>query len=117
MLTDSKATAYAVKRIKGKLEPEYIRIYMPNVHFEEVLGVDIGTNGFASKDTVKVYVPTTEPIGVSKGDYLVQGEHPAITNTDELTELKKTNRVYVITGIANRFYGSKDLQHIEIGAE
>ena len=116
MLTDSDVTIYTVRRIKGQLDPVYSRIYLPHVHCEEDLAVGIDKNGYSAADKVRVYVPTTDQLGVSKGDYLVRGEHPSITSLDDLTMLKSSSRVYVITGVSNRLYGSKRLQHIEIEA-
>lgn len=116
MLTDSDVTIYAIKRIKGQLDPVYSRIYLPHVHYEEDLAVNVDKDGYSAADRVKVYVPTTKSLGISKGDYLVRGEHPAITNTDELKALKTSSRVYVITGVSDRLYGAKSLQHIEIEA-
>ena len=116
MLTDSDVTVYAIKRVKGQLDPTYSRIYLPHVHLEEDLAVSIGTDGYSAADRVRVYVPTTEPLGVSKGDYLVRGEHPGIASTDELKTLKSSSGVYVITSVSGRLYGSKRLQHIEIEA-
>ena len=116
MLTDSDVTIYAIKRIKGQLDPAYSRVYLPHVHFEEDLAVSIGTDGYKAANRVRVYVPTTDQLGVSKGDYLVRGEHPDIASSDDLTKLKSSSRVYVITGVSDRLYGSKRLQHIEIEA-
>ena len=116
MLTESDVTVYAVKRIKGQLAPRYTRIYLPNVHCEEDLEVSVDRDGYNAADRIKVYVPTTAQLEVSKGDYLVRGEHPAIANTDELKALKTSGRVYVITGVSDRLYGAKNLQHVEIEA-
>lgn len=116
MLTESDVTVYAVKRIKGQLDPAYTRVYLPNVHCEEDLAVNVDKDGYCAADRVKVYVPTTKPLGISKGDYLVRGEHPVITSPDELKTLKSSSRVYVITGVSDRLYGSKYLRHVEIEA-
>lgn len=116
MLTDSDVTVYTVKHIKGQLDPVYNRIYLPHVHCEEDLAVSVDKDGYSATDRVKVYAPTTRPLGVSKGDYLVRGEHPEITSLDELKTLKSSSKVYVITGVSDRLYGSKRLQHIEIEA-
>lgn len=116
MLTESDVTVYAVKRIKGQLDPVYKRIYLPNVHCEEDLAVNVDKDGYNAADRIKVYVPTTKPLDIAKGDYLVRGECPVIANTDELKALKTSSRVYVITGVSDRLYGAKSLQHIEIGA-
>ena len=116
MLTDSDVTIYAIKRIKGQLDPAYSRIYLPHVHFEEDLAVSVDKDGYNAADRVKVYVPTTDQLGASKGDYLVRGEHPDIAGADDLKKLKSSSRVYVITGVSDRLYGGKRLQHIEIGA-
>jgi len=116
MLTESDVTVYAVKRIKGQLDPKYTRMHLPNVHCEEDLAVNVDKDGYNAADRIKVYVPTTAQLEVSKGDYLVRGEHPAIANTDELKALKTSSRMYVITGVSDRLYGSKRLQHIEIEA-
>lgn len=116
MLTDSDVTIYAIKRIKGQLDPVYSRIYIPHVHCEEDLAASVDKDGYGSTDRVKVYVPTTRPLGVSKGDYLVRGERPDIAGADDLKKLKSSGRVYVITGVSDRLYGSKRLQHVEIEA-
>lgn len=116
MLTDSDVTVYAVKHIKGQIDPVYSRIYLPNVHCEEDLAVNVDKDGYNAADRIRVYVPTMKPLGVSKGDYLVRGEHSDIANADELKTLKSSSRVYVITGVSDRLYGSKRLQHIEIAA-
>lgn len=116
MLTDSDVTIYAVKRIKGQLDPRYTRVYLPNVHCEEDLAVSVDKDGYNAADRIRVYVPTTKPLGVAKGDYMVRGEHPAITSADELKALKSSSRVYVITGVSDRLYGAKSLQHVEIEA-
>ncbi|EEU03782.1 hypothetical protein GCWU000322_00082 [Eubacterium saphenum ATCC 49989] len=116
MLTDSDVTIYAIKRIKGQLDPVYSCIYLPHVHCEEDLAVSVDKDGYSAADRIRVYAPTTKPLGVSKGDYLVRGEHPVITSPDELKTLKSSSRVYVITGVSDRLYGSKRLQHIEIAA-
>ena len=116
MLTDSDVTIYMVKRIKGQLDPVYSRIYLPHVHFEEDLAVNVGKDGYNAADRVQVYVPTTDQLGVSKGDYLVRGERPGVAGADDLKKLKSSSRVYVITGVSDRLYGSKRLQHIEIEA-
>ena len=63
-----------------------------------------------------MYVPTTAQLEVSKGDYLVRGEHPDIASIDDLTKLKTSSRMYVITGVSDRLYGAKRLQHVEIEA-
>lgn len=116
MLTDSDVTIYAIKRIKGQLDPVYNRIYLPHVHYEEDLAVNVDKDGYSAADRVKVYIPTMKSLGVSKGDYLVRGEHPNIAGADDLKKLKSSSRVYVITGVSDRLYGSKRMQHIEIGA-
>lgn len=116
MLTDSDVTVYTVKHIKGQLDPVYTRVYLPNVHCEEDLAVSVDKDGYSATDRVKVYAPTTRSLGVSKGDYLVRGEHPDIAGADDLKKLKSSSRVYVITGVSDRLYGSKRLQHIEIEA-
>lgn len=116
MLTDSDVTVYAVKHIKGPLDPVYNRIYLPHVHCEEDLAVNVDKDGYSAADRIKVYVPTTKPLGVSKGDYLVRGERSDIAGADALKKLKSSSRVYVITGVSDRLYGSKRLQHIEIEA-
>ena len=116
MLSASDVTVYAIERIKGQLDPEYTRVYLSNVHCEEDLAVSVDKDGYNAADRVKVYVPTTKPLDIAKGDYLVRGEHPAIANTDELKALKTASRVYVITGVSDRLYGAKSLQHIEIWA-
>lgn len=116
MLTDSDVTIYVIKHIKGQLDPEYTRVYLSNVHYEEDLAVNVDKDGYSAADRVKVYVPTTKPLGVSKGDYLVRGEHPDIAGADDLKKLKSSSRVYVITGVSDRLYGSKYLRHVEIEA-
>lgn len=116
MLTDSDVTIYAIKRIKGHLDPVYSRIYLPHVHCEEDLAVNVDKEGYSAADRIRVYAPTTKPLGVSKGDYLVRGEHSDIAGADDLKKLKSSSRVYVITGVSDRLYGSKRLQHIEIEA-
>lgn len=116
MLTDSDVTIYAIKRIKGQLDLVYSRIYLPNVHYEEDLTVNVDKDGYNTADRIKVYVPTTKPLDIAKGDYLVRGEHPDIAGADDLKKLKSSSRVYVITGVSDRLYGSKRLQHIEIEA-
>lgn len=116
MLTDSDVTIYAIKRIKGQLDPVYSRIYLPHVHFEEDLAVSVDKGGYNAADRVKVYVPTTAQLGVSKGDYLVRGERSDIISSDELKALKTSSKVYVIAGVSDRLYGARSLQHIEIEA-
>ena len=116
MLTDSDVTVYTVKHIKGQLDPEYTRVYLPNVHCEEDLAVSVDKDGYNAADRIRVYVPTTKPLSISKGDYLVRGEHLDIAGADDLKKLKSSSRVYVITGVSDRLYGSKRLQHIEIEA-
>lgn len=116
MLIESDVTVYAVKRIKGQLDPEYTRVYLSSVHCEEDLAVNVDKDGYNAADRIKVYVPTTKPLDIAKGDYLVRGEHPAIASADELKTLKSSSRVYVITGVSDRLYGARSLQHIEIEA-
>lgn len=116
MLAESDVTVYAIKRIKGQLNPEYTRVYLSNVHCEEDLAVNVDKDGYCAADRIKVYVPTTKPLDIAKGDYLVRGEHPDIAGADDLKKLKSSSRVYVITGVSDRLYGSKRLQHIEIEA-
>lgn len=115
-MTESSVTIYNVRKVKGQLEPTFTRIYLAAVHFEEELLVSIDTNGYNSADRVKVFVPTDKELEVSKGDYLVKGEHPSVGSSDDIKALKATERVYVITGITNRLYGAKRMQHIEIEA-
>lgn len=116
MLTESSVTIYNVRKVKGQLEPLFTRVYLAAVHFEEELLVSIDTNGYNSADRVKVFVPTDTELEVNKGDYLVKGEHPSVSSSDDIKALKTTERVYVIKGITNRLYGSKRLQHVEIEA-
>lgn len=116
MLTNGDVTVYAVKHIKGQLDPEYTRVYLSNVHCEEDLAVSVDKEGYSAADRIRVYAPTTRLLGVSKGDYLVRGEHPDIAGADDLKKLKSSSRVYVITGVSDRLYGSKYLRHVEIEA-
>lgn len=115
-MTESSVTIYNVRKVKGQLEPIFTRVYLTAVHFEEDLLVDIDTGGYNSADRVKVYVPTDSELKISKGDYLVKGEHPSVSSSDDIKALKATERVYVIKGITNRLYGSKRLRHVEIEA-
>ena len=116
MLTESSVTIYNVRKVKGQLEPLFTRVYLAAVHFEEDLLVSIDTNGYNSTDRVKVYVPTDRELKISKGDYLIKGEHPSVSSSADIKALKTTERVYVITGITNRLYGAKRMQHVEIEA-
>lgn len=116
MLAESDVTVYAIKRIKGQLDPEYTRVYLSNVHCEEDLAINVDEDGYNAADRIKVYVPTTAQLEVSKGDYLVRGEHPAVSSADELKTLKTSSKVYVITGVSDRLYGARSLQHVEIEA-
>lgn len=116
MLTESSVTIYNVREVKGQLEPVFTRVYLAAVHFEEDLLVSIDTNGYNSADRVKVYVPTDKELKISKGDYLVKGEHPSVNSSDDIKALKAIEKVYVIKGITNRLYGAKNMQHVEIEA-
>lgn len=116
MLTESSATIYNVRKVKGQLEPIFTHMVLSAVHFEEDLLVSIDAGGYNSADRVKVYAPTDKELKINKGDYLVKGVHPSISSSEEIKALKSTERVYVIKGITNRLYGAKNMQHVEIEA-
>lgn len=129
MLTNCDITVYN-KYIENR-ETKYKKSYIKNVHWEDTEGFNILQSGLTSADKSKIYIPfyscgeyvtpiefrkTQEGFTLQSEDIIVKG-----LIDDEFTTVKNLEKnhdyVRLITTVDVRDYGSKDLQHFEVGAK
>lgn len=119
---------------KEKGVDKYHRTVIYNVHFEERKGANVMKSGLEQSDSVFVCIPYTSPVAIfispkgyeraenkaefftlKAGDILCRGEVE-----DEITSLKefgKAHEYYTITSVDSYSFGSKRMQHWEVGAK
>lgn len=74
--------------------------------WQETEGYEVKKYGEENADKATVYIPDLT-VDVRKGDYIYRGE---------LTEVSDTSEMLVVMSVTRHDYGSKDMQHIRIGA-
>lgn len=105
MTTNTDCT---IIRLSDETEPS--AVYIPAVMWQDVYAEEVKKYGSENADSAAIYIPGTDA-DVKPGDFIVMG-------TVEDKELEAVCRTALrITSAAVNRYGSKDMQHIKVGAK
>ena len=115
MYTNADMTLYSKEYDATTRKDNWMRYEIRQVFWDAAQGANILKSGMSTANSVTVFVPLGN-IGVTPktGDYIVKGiiEEEFIKITD-LT--KKYSDAHVITSVDLKDFGSKSMQHYEIG--
>lgn len=94
-------------RLSDESEPS--SVYIPAVMWQDVYAEEVKKYGTENADSAAIYIPGTAA-DVKTGDFVIMG-------TAEDTELEAACRTALrVASVAINRYGSKDMQHIKVGA-
>lgn len=116
MYTNSDMTLYSYS------EDGYERHYIEKVFWQDSTQKNISKEGNSGTDEVYICIPYTVDMAfTARKDIAVKGKcELEFDNTsdkgisDSLKQLKRLARVYEITKIADKCYGSRNMQHYEL---
>lgn len=92
----------------------YTRSVMSGVYLFETKAVNVANSGLSDADSIVLHAPVNTEVEV--GDTIVLTESTAdINNTYTLSKLRSNYRCVTVTKVDYKRYGSKRLQHVEIG--
>ncbi len=130
MRTNCDITIFNKVRIDR--ETKYIKSYIYGVHWQDSKGVNILRSGLESADSAKLFIPfssgenylTPKEFKVNyNGHFTLQHEDVVVKGIveDEYTTIKDLEKKYdfvkTITTVDTKDFGSKNMQHWEVGAE
>lgn len=112
-------------------DTKYKKAYILNVHWEDSKGVNVINSGLITADATKIYIPFSSisnyvkpsEFKQTKTGITLQAEDIVVKGIveDEFTTVKaleeKHDDVRVITSVDTRDFGSKRMQHWEVGAK
>lgn len=109
----TKETEYKLKHIKGFWSSNE-GINISNVELVKNDGLKVFIFDYDGYVSPKEFQKTGEGWTLQNDDYLVKG---IVENITTLTDLKSNYECMKITSVANKDYGSLDMQHFEINGE
>ncbi len=115
MYTNADMTLYKKEYDTTTKKEKWVRHEIKNVFWDSAQGANIIKSGMSTADSVTVFVPLANiSIEPKTGDYIVKGiiQEEFIKITD-LT--KKYADAHVLTTVDKKDFGSKHMQHYELG--
>lgn len=117
MKTPHDMTVYHKSIVDGA--EAWTRQQVPGVFWENRKAANVIKSGLMEADSVAVYVPISPPIlSIKVGDVLVKGlVNDVITPSFTISALKKKYAdVVTVRSVDTMDYGSRHMQHLQIGA-
>lgn len=117
MKTPHNMTVYQKSIVSGA--ESWTRVQVVGVMWENLDAVRVTANGTMQADDVSVFVPFSSAIlSIKEGDVLVKGlVSDEISPSFTISALKKKYAdVVTVRRVYTRDYGSKQMQHLQIGA-